>query len=82
MSNKTKGVVVSDKQGLLFAVPADVLKQYVVAKEDFASASAFFKGEEDDVSGQSMQMDWPWEEGGFGEEILINHYTVKFKFDR
>ena len=81
MSNKkSKGVVVSNKQGLLYAIPADILKKYAVTKEDFDSVAEFFQSEEDDVSGQRMHEDFSLEEGVLGEGTLISRPMIRLTF--
>ena len=74
---ESKGVLLSDKHGVLYAVSAEVLKQCVVAKEDFAKAAEFFKAEDDDVTGQRMCPN-NYESSIFGENIDINQPLMNF----
>ncbi|MCK4707569.1 MAG: hypothetical protein KAU21_03045 [Gammaproteobacteria bacterium] len=65
---KSKGIVVRDREGVLYAIPEELAQQYVIDEKDFNSAAEFYKAEEDDVSGQTMHMD----DRGWGESIPDN----------
>lgn len=63
MSSKSKTVVVRDRQGVLYAIPAETLKGYQIDESDFDSAAKFYMAGDDDVTGQRMMMDdGPWED--------------------
>ncbi|VXD00202.1 hypothetical protein PSEUDO9AZ_40189 [Pseudomonas sp. 9AZ] len=73
MNSSKKSVIVRDRQGILYAIPAESLKGYSVPDSDFDAAATFYTASDDDVTGQGMmtgapgcgEMPWddmPWSE--------------------
>lgn len=57
MSNKP--VIVRDRQGFLYAIPAETLQPYCLSDSDFDSAAKFYLATDDDVTGQCMMTNDP-----------------------
>lgn len=79
MNAKSKNVVVRDRNGVLYAVPAETLQGHVIDETNFDSAARFYLAADDDVSGQRMVMeDIPWEDCDFDPRNCGGMPVLKF----
>lgn len=80
-SNKKSGIVMRDRRGVLYAIPAGVAMKYVVPGEEFAAAAAFYKDGESDVVGQTLGGETfnPYDDG-LPDDVLINRQVLDLKF--
>lgn len=79
-NNKSLGIVVRDRRGVLYAIPSEIAKQYVIDEKEFDSAAQFYTAEENDVMGQTIQMDDREWSGSLPEELLINRIPILDRF--
>lgn len=54
MSSTPKSVIVRDRQGFLYAIPAETLQTYCLPDSDYDSAATFYLASDDDVTGQCI----------------------------